>query len=381
MKSAHLRILLLAALCHGALLLSAPAAQELLPASVPAGRTAILTVTADGTKPFTYQWRKDGLSLPGATDESLRLAGVTSAHAGTYDVQVSNSAGSVASVNAIVLTIEGSAQPGGGRLINLSILTPLVTPGEDFTLGYVVGGSGTSGGKPLVLRAVGPSLSYVGVFTPLADPRLELFTGTQKTGENDNWGGSASLAAAMAAVGAFAYYAPDSRDAATAVSVPAGDNSIRISAAGSATGNVLAEIYDATPSASFTATTPRLINVSVLKQVGTGFTMGFVIGGNGTRTVLIRAIGPALAGFTVSSYLTNPELTLYSGTTPIAYNDDWGGGATLTAQFSSVAAFALPAASRDAALVATLAPGSYSVRVTGIAGATGLVLAEVYELP
>ena len=48
---------------------------------------------------------------------------------------------------------------------------------------------------------------------------------------------------------------------------------------------------------------------------------------------------------------------------------------------AQVGAFAIPASSRDAALLATLQPGSYSVQVSAPAGTGGLVIAEVYEVP
>jgi len=59
--------------------------------------------------------------------------------------------------------------------------------------------------------------------------------GSIKTGENDKWGGSATVANAMAAVGAFAYSGPTSRDATSALSVANGDNSVKVSAVGSGT--------------------------------------------------------------------------------------------------------------------------------------------------
>ena len=95
-----------------------------------------------------------------------------------------------------------------GRIINLSILTSLAAGGDNFTMGYVVGGNGTSGLKPLVIRAAGPSLGALGVVGTVEDPKLELFAGATKTGENDNWGGSSQLTAELAAVGAFAYVSP-----------------------------------------------------------------------------------------------------------------------------------------------------------------------------
>ena len=340
--------------------------------TIATGGSVTLAVAVTGSGALSYQWRKDGAAINGATGATLTISNAQSSDAGSYVVVVTNSAGSATST-AGTLTVALS------RLINLSILTSLVAADDAFTMGFVVGGSSL---KPLVIRAVGPSLAPFGVSNTLADPMLELFTGTVKTGENDNWDGSAAVANAMAAVGAFAYLGPTSHDAAAALSVASGSNSVRVSATDHGTGAVLAEIYDATPSGSFNSSSPRLINVSVLKQVGTGFTVGFVVGGTGTKGVLVRAIGPTLGSvFGVPGAVVDPQLTLYSDQTPIATNDNWGGGAALTSAFSSVGAFALSAASRDAAVVASLTPGSYTVQVSGVNGATGLILVEIYELP
>lgn len=343
--------------------------------SAAAGAGVTLSVAAGGTAPFIYEWRKEGVAIPGATRATYTVNAVQASDAGNYTVVVTNAVESVVS-GAATLTVLSS------RLSNLSILTSLDAAGDAFTMGYVVGGTGTSGPKPLVIRAAGPSLAALGVAGTLGDPRLELFTGAAKLSENDNWGGSAAVANAMAAVGAFAYAGPDSRDAAVAIAVAGGDNSVKISGVGNATGAVIAEIYDATPSADFTATTPRLVNVSVLKPLGAGFTAGFVVGGSGLKNVLVRAIGPTLGtAFGVGGAVVDPQLTLYSGQTIVAANDNWGGGPTLAAAFASVGAFALPADSRDAAVVAALAPGNYTVQVAGVTGATGMILVEIYELP
>ena len=125
------------------------------------------------------------------------------------------------------------------------------------------------------------------------------------------------------------------------------------------------------------------MNVSVLKHLGTGLTVGFVIGGLEAKTVLIRAVGPTLGGapFNVPGVVADPQLTLFSGQTSIGTNNNWGGTAALTAAFSQVGAFALPATSLDAALVATLLPGNYTVQVSGVGGTTGVAIVEVYEVP
>jgi hypothetical protein len=185
----------------------------------------------------------------------------------------------------------------------------------------------------------------------------------------------------MAQVGAFAFSAPTSKDAAISLpSLASGANSAKIS--GTGVGTVIAELYDATPTNAFTATTPRLINVSVLKNIGTGVTAGFVIGGSTARTVLVRAIGPTLAGFGVGGTVADPRLALFSGQTQIGANDNWGGGGALSAAFAQVGAFGLAADSRDAALLVSLQPGAYTVQVSSVDPAiSGVALVEVYEVP
>ena len=108
---------------------------------------------------------------------------------------------------------------------------------------------------------------------------------------------------------------------------------------------------------------------------------GFVIGGQTSKTVLIRAIGPTLGAFGVPGVLANPKLELFTGSTKINENDNWGGAPALSDAFLSVAAFPLPAASADAVLLVTLAPGSYTAQVSGVGATTGVALVEVYEIP
>jgi len=145
----------------------------------------------------------------------------------------------------------------------------------------------------------------------------------------------------------------------------------------------LAEVYDATPAASSTAASPRLINVSALTQVQATnvLTIGFVVSGSINETVLIRAIGPSLASFGVSGALAAPRLTLLGSGAVLASNTGWGGTANLTTTFAAVGAFALSPTSADSALVATLPAGSYTAQIVGVGGTTGTVLAELYEVP
>lgn len=82
----------------------------------PAGRTVApgsaftLSVTATGTAPLTYIWRKDGAPVAGATGPTLSVTGATAAQAGSYTVEVSNVAGRVTSPPAVV-RVEGGGEP------------------------------------------------------------------------------------------------------------------------------------------------------------------------------------------------------------------------------------------------------------------------------
>ena len=356
--------------------------------SIAAGGSVTFVVEVAGSAPPSFQWQKNEVNISGATMETYVIATTTAADTGTYRVVVS-AGGDTQNSNSAALSVTGVITPppppppvAFGRIINLSILTSLAAGGDNFTMGYVVGGNGTSGLKPLVIRAAGPSLGALGVVGTVEDPKLELFAGATKTGENDNWGGSSQLTAELAAVGAFAYVSPTSKDAATSASITTRDNSVVVSAANGGAGLVIAEIYDATAAASFVAVTPRLINVSVRKHLGPGLTVGFVLGGAVATKVLIRAVGPTLGGFGVVGVVADPQLTLFNDRgVKIGENNDWSGSAELTAAFVAVGAFALPSTAKDAALVVTLPPGNYSVQAAGTGGTTGVALVEVYEVP
>ncbi len=133
--------------------------------------------------------------------------------------------------------------------------------------------------------------------------------------------------------------------------------------------------------------TGRMANIATRAFAGTGdqvLTAGFVID-SGSRRVLIRGIGPTLASFGVGGTLTDPVLKLIrSGeTNPIYENDNWGSSALaadITAKSAALGAFALVDGSADAAIIATLPAGAYTVQLSGADGGTGVALVEVYEV-
>jgi hypothetical protein len=341
------------------------------------GATIELTVGVSGSTPMNFQWTKNGAAIAGATKSTLSLASIRHPDAGAYAVVISNGAGAVTS-ESVSVTVKNP-----GRLANLSILTALAAPGDTFSLGVVLGGPGVVGTLPVLVRAAGPSLAPFGVTDALADPRLEISSGATRGGENDDWGGSATIAAAAARVGAFPFSDSASKDAAFLASAfGMGEATIKVSGAPTSTGTVIAELYDASPRTSLAIDTPRLVNLSVLKAIGSRLTAGFVIDGTTDVSVLIRAIGPSLAEFGVSGFTVDPRIELRHGDGgALASSNDWGATPALADTFRQVGAFPLSVSSKDAALVAKLAPGSYTVEVTGASPDGGTVLVEIYEVP
>ena len=379
----------------GGLVTSAPATLTLAASAAPTfslqpasqtitnGSTIVFAAAASGVPTPSYQWRKNNVAIFGATNPTLVLFGASTADAGAYSVTATNSAGTATSLPANLTIAVGN---DFGRLSNLSILTDLTATTTDFTLGTVIGGANTTGTKPLLIRAVGPSLNQLIGSGALADSKLELFSDQTVIASNDDWAGTPALLTAFAQVGAFGFINAASKDAALFIPLTPrnGGYTVRVSGAPGATGRVIAEIYDSTSITAFPPSTPRLINVSVRKQIdtGTSLTAGFVIAGSTAKTVLVRAIGPGLAVFGVPGLMADPRLELFnSSSVSIAANDNWGGDPQLTQAGARVGAFAIAnQQSADAMLLITLAPGNYTAVVSGV-GAGGAALVEVYEVP
>ena len=131
-----------------------------------------------------------------------------------------------------------------------------------------------------------------------------------------------------------------------------------------------------------TAEAARLRNFSVRVSVRADRSVvaGFVVGGPGQKTVLIRGLGPALAAFGVSGVLTDPKLEIFnSAGQRLAENDNWPAG--LAGVFAPAGAFALPAGTKDAAVILPLQPGAYNIVLSSADGASGEGLVEIYEAP
>lgn len=343
------------------------------------GSGATLTVSATGADP-TFQWKKDGVPIAGATQSFYRLTQPVAADNGFYSVVVTSQGSSVESSEAI-LTADTAGN--SGRLINVAT-RGFIEAGGALTPGFVLRGSGS---KQVLLRGVGPSLLRFGLGGALPNPRFELIpVGGVPLLANDDWpSNSAPLLEASSSVGAFPLDA-GSKDAAVLSTLNTSVSSaytVRITA-GSATetGIALAEIYDADPLNS----PMQIANVSTRGFVGLGanaLVPGFVIGGSGPLQVLIRAVGPGLSPFGVTGVLADPKIivTPLGKELPVAANDNWGGTSELSAAFAACGAFPLPANSLDAVVLVRLPPGAYTVTVSGTTPTTGVALVEIYDVP
>ena len=127
----------------------------------------------------------------------------------------------------------------------------------------------------------------------------------------------------------------------------------------------------------------RLMNLSVRAPTEPGtqaMTVGFAIAGPGPKALLLRGIGPSLAQFDIAPALGDPLLQLLAGSAVLDSNNDWGGTAALTSAAVSVGAFEIATTSKDAALRRDVTAGNYTAELTGNDGATGIALAELYDL-
>lgn len=330
----------------------------------------------------------------------------------------------------------GADTAAEARLVNLSTRARVAADNPLIT-GFAINGTNP---RTVLVRAAGPGLAAFGVPGVVAAPHLRLHDASGAVIlENSGWGDSTALGKVFLATGAFPF-AQGSADAAAVVTLAPGSYSVEVLDDSGRGGVALAEIYDA----QGTAAGSHLVNVSTYGTVSAGggeLISGFVLAGNAPRQFLVRGVGPALAKFGMKNTLSDPVLAVFNSTgAQIAGNNNWSGpfavmlspanggtfydtislsnpfvakspasstaAAPLIAAATATGAFALDFASNDAALVTTLAPGAYTVQVTGarvqvippipptissldnitaqttfVPPAPGVALLEIYELP
>ncbi|MGA2690738.1 MAG: immunoglobulin domain-containing protein [Opitutaceae bacterium] len=385
--------------------------------SATVGSSASFTAAASGTGPVTYQWLVNGIPIANATTTVLTLPSVQLSDAGTYSVVASNGAGSATSLGA-VLTVTAvpfapifqyqpsatSVTVGGTASLSVGIVgSPPITyqwskggvpiPGAVSSwLNFPTVSLADAGSYSVVIADPAGTVSSSSValtVEPVGGPPVPVSIVLQPVPVSTTVGGAAAFNVAVTGDASITYqWRKNEAPIAGATSPSFTILDVQTSDAGT---------YDVEVANGFSATisfptpllvTPvaspsRLTNVSARGFSGVAnqtLIIGFVIGGTGTESALVRAVGPTLSTFGVTGVLADPQLVLFSSASlPIASNSGWGGTAALAAAFAQSGAFALPAASLDAAVLTSLTPGQYTAEVHGANGATGVVLLEAYD--
>ena len=232
--------------------------------------------------------------------------------------------------------------------------------------GFIVSGDTD---KTVVLRAAGPSLVNAGVKGALTDPLLELYdSGGTLIAQNDNWNSPPPISVSSG------FEPADVNESLITATLTPGIYTAVLRGVNGATGVALCELYDLTPENA------SIRNLSTRGLVGTGDNVligGFIIGGEETTQVMVRAIGPSLTSFGVAGALPDPTLELHTSDGSLIYeNDDWRSEQAQLILDSGLA----PTDDREAAIIATLAPGNYTAIIRGRGNNTGVALVEVYNL-
>jgi hypothetical protein len=319
--------------------------------TVNAGSGVLLTVTASGSSPLGYQWDLNESPISGATGSTLSIADVQASNGGVYTVVLTDVSGEETTSNPATLTVLQAVQS------NIASEPQSQTVGPGSTVVFTVGTNGN----------VQSSLSKV------SGTSAKLSTGTtyqwQYNGSDmtDGNGISGSSGPQLVIQGTGA--AND------------GDYACIVTTSGVATQSNSASLL-----VSNTSNPGALVNISSRAFVGTGDNIligGFYIVGSTSRTVLIQALGPALAGEGVTGVLNHPALSIYNTSGLKLYsNSGWGSSQVLLNAAATVyASPVLQPNSPDSEVLLTLPPGGYTAEVSGADGGTGVALCAIYQLP
>jgi hypothetical protein len=240
--------------------------------------------------------------------------------------------------------------------------------------GVLIGGFILQGATPttLVLRAIGPFLSSVGIIGALQNPLLELKDASGATlASNDNWQ-SGPDAFAIQRIGLALNHPNESALRAT---VSSGAYTVILSGVGQTSGIGVVEVYDLQQTAS------RAGNIATRGIVLPGENVmiaGCIIGGTGSTTLVVRAIGPSLINFGVNDALGNPQLAFFNANGDVlGTNEDWQDGPDAgTIQTLGLA----PSSPLESALLLNLPPGAYTGIESPAPQDSGVGLIEIYDM-
>ena len=342
----------------------------------------IVAPSSDLGDPVTF-------ALIGTLPPGLSFNAVTGTISGTFQSRLGKAPGPQLSggiVSNMQLFAANSHDTGAitGTIPLLFVLTPTgalnistrlaVGTNTDVLIGgFIVTGNAP---KKVLIRAIGPSLPMAG---NLADPTLELHdsNGLIPGGSNDNWRDSQEQEIINTTI-------PPTNDLESAIlatldSSPTGIGyTVIVSGKNNSTGVALVEVYDLGTASLDISTESKLANISTRGKVQTDDNVmigGFIVGGSTASNILVRAIGPELTAQGVAGALEDTTLELHDKDGAlIISNDDWKETQQAVIEATGLA----PKDDRESAILATLAPDSYTAIVRGKDGTTGVALVEAY---
>jgi hypothetical protein len=350
-------------------------------------RARSLTPSSAGTasgiyetvREFNYASSVPGLGIPANTTTTPAQAAAQS----PIDVATGIIPRSILSIVPGEGTVEilvGAATQASGenisRLANLST-RGRVTAENPLILGFAIAGTES---RAVLVRAVGPALTRFGVSDALPATRLQLFAADGAVlATNQGWTAASGVATTAATTGAFPL-TTGSADSAAVLTLAPGTYTIQVDDPRGNGGVGLAEIYDAGrgPGA-------RLVNVSSRGAAGAGsdaLISGFVLEGGVSARVLLRGVGPGLTQFGATNAVADPVIALYDSTgQALGANDNWVSSVgDIASAAARTGAFPLVAGSKDAAVLATLPSGVYTIQVSSDSTRPSSALLEVYDL-
>ena len=136
----------------------------------------------------------------------------------------------------------------------------------------------------------------------------------------------------------------------------------------------------------FSAEAGQLLNISARLRVQTGDNVligGFIVTGSDPKKVIVRGIGPSLAGFGIEDPLADPTLELHNSAGTMATNDDWKLRPDGASQQAEIEATQLaPTNEKESVILATLPANNsaYTAVLRGKNNSTGIGVVEVYDL-
>ena len=346
---------------------TATATATIAPSPAP---TATATATANPSPTSTATATIAPSPVPTASATSTPTATPTSTPAATATATANPSPTSTATATATPTSTPSIAPALPSQPLNIATRGHVSSGDNAMIGGFIISGSAP---KKVVIRAIGPSLQD-NLAGELADPVLQL-RGPDGALilENDNWKDDPGQAAEIAAN----KLAPSHElESALVTTLAPGNYTAAVTGKNGGAGIGLVEVYDLSQEGN-----ARLVNISTRGVVSSAENVligGFILGGaNGSAKVLIRAIGPSLASAGVNTSLADPVLELRDGNGVLLLaNDNWK-----DQQRSAIEQTGIPPNDPlESAILADLAPGSYTAILAGRDGSSGVALIEIYNL-